>query len=358
MKVTEFHARRVDLPLVDGYRITGKTIDVATNFLLTVVADNGLTGFGCAAPSGDVTGESDDMCEAALHGALQELLTGIEVAAEPSAVAETAFGLAPDCPAARAAVDMALWDLAAKRAGQPLVRYWGGKPEPIPTSVTIGICDVQQTLSEARAWLQKKFRVLKIKVGEDIDVDLARLRALRQEVGAGVVIRVDANQGYDLDGARRLLRETADLDVEMFEQPLAQKDLDGFAELTAGSNVPIVADESAGTIAECREVVDRRMAHGVNIKLMKCGGPSAARLIHDYVHAAGMSLMLGCNDETRISIAAAVHLAQSMPGLKYADLDGHMDLAQDPASGGFEIRDGLLHLLDTPGLGVELTEWV
>lgn len=347
-------SRKIELPLVQGYRIAGKSINVAYNFLVRIESDSGVTGYGCAAPAADVTGETDDMCEAALAGPLFDLLASSSIPGDPSGLADKAFERVPECPAARAAVDMALWDVVARSVGQPLVRYWGGTPLPIPTSVTIGICDVQQTLKEASDWLDLGFRVLKIKIGEDLKVDLKRLRTLRREVGPSVVIRVDANQGYDFDSASALLAETTDLDLEMFEQPLPKDDLRGLAALSDTSFVEIVADESAGTVAECEQVIDQHAAHGINIKLMKCGGPSAARRIHDRAHAAGLSLMLGCNDETRISIAAAVHLAQSMPGLKYADLDGHMDLAMDPASGGFEIRDGLLHLLNRPGLGVDL----
>lgn len=354
MRVASYLAKKVELPLVQGYRITGKTIDVVNNFLVRIESDSGIAGYGCAAPSGEVTGETDEMCHAALNGPLVDMVASITIPADPSTLAATAFELAPDCPAARAAVDMALWDVVARSVSQPLVRYWGGTPLPVATSVTIGICDVQQTLREASDWLDLGYRVLKVKIGEDLAVDLKRLRKLRAAVGSNIVIRVDANQGYDLDGARRLLEETADLDIEMFEQPLEKFDLDGLADLTATSRVPIIADESAGSMAECAEVVSRHAAHGLNIKLMKCGGPSAARHIHDNAHASGLSIMLGCNDETRISIAAAIHLAQSMPGLKYADLDGHMDLAMDPSSGGFEIRDGLLHLLNRPGLGIDL----
>jgi L-alanine-DL-glutamate epimerase-like enolase superfamily enzyme len=169
------------------------------------------------------------------------------------------------------------------------------------------------------------------------------------------VLRVDGNQGYSLEDARVLLRTTDDLDIEMLEQPLNASDLDGMSALRGESRVPIVADEAAGTIDECEKIVERSAAHGINIKLMKCGGPSAARTIHDRAHADGLSLMLGCNDETRISIAAAAHLALAMPGLKYADLDGHMDLVRDPASGGFEMRDGCLHVSEQPGLGVEVS---
>ncbi len=355
MKIASFQARSVDLPLVEGYRITGKTIRSCQNHLVRVEA-GGLSGFGSASPSGDVTGEDDSMCIAALENQLADLTTGFELEQDVSAWSDAAFALVPGCPAARAAVDMALWDLLAKKADIPLVRLWGGEPQPIPTSVTIGICDVEQTLREAESWLSRGYIVIKVKIGEDLDADVERLRQLRHLAGPNIRIRVDANQGYDLDGARRLLAQTSPMKIEMFEQPVPQADLAVLATLTSESCVPIVADESAGTVAECVEVVDRNAAHGVNIKLMKCGGPTPARVIHDYAHLAGLSLMLGCNDETRISIAAGVHLAQSMPGLRFADLDGHMDLASDPSSGGFDIVDGCLVLSDKPGLGTEI-DW-
>jgi len=355
MKIDAYDFRTVDLPLVEGYRITGKTITSCQNHLVRL-RSGPLTGYGSASPSGDVTGEHDASCAAALGGALADITKGAELGDDTGAWWRKAAALASSNPAACAAVDMALWDLIARKAGKPLVEVWGGAPVPIPTSVTIGICDAGQTLREADGWLAQKFFVLKIKIGEDLDADVDRLRRLRAHVGPDITIRVDANQGYDLAGAKRLLAETADLDIEMFEQPLPKTDLDGLASLTRESTVPVIADESAGSVEQCRAVIDRRAGHGVNIKLMKCGGPTAARAIHDYAVLNGMDLMLGCNDETRISIAAGVHLAQSMPGLRYADLDGHMDLAADPSRGGFEIRDGRLYVVDVPGLGVDV-DW-
>ena len=221
MKIDSFEARTVDLPLVDGYRITGKTITSCQNHLVRLRAGE-LTGYGSASPSGDITGEDDASCIAALAGSLAELTEGVKFASDTSAWWRSAREIARINPSACAAVDMALWDLLAKKAGLPLVEYWGGKREPIATSVTIGICDVEQTLREADAWLDKKFFVLKIKIGEDLEADVERLRRLRERAGPGIVIRVDANQGYNLDGARKLLKETADLDIEMFEQPLPQ----------------------------------------------------------------------------------------------------------------------------------------
>ena len=353
MKISGYDVQTVDLPLVEGYRITGKTITSCQNHIVRVHAGK-YSGIGSASPSGFVTGEDDTLCVAALAGPLAELTNGHELDDDPEAWSRSAFDIAENCPAARAAVDMALWDLLAKKAGQPLVRLWGGTPNPIATSVTIGICSVEQTLAEARQWLANRFHVLKIKIGEDLNVDVERLRKLRELAGPNVIIRVDANQGYDLASARQLLAQTADLAIEMFEQPLPRADIQSSAILTAESGVPIIADEASRTVEECMNVADRGAAHGVNIKLMKCGGPTPAWLIHDYTTANGLSVMLGCNDETRISIAAGVHLAQSMPGLVYADLDGHMDLASDPSSGGFSISDGLMYLSEEPGLGISL----
>ena len=352
MKITRYKVHVADLPLVHGYTIARKTITTTVNVLLELATDTGLTGWGCAAPSDDVTGETTDMSEAALRGALRPFVDGIDVPADPASIAETALGLVPECPAARAAVDIALWDLAAQAAGQPLARYWGGEPGRIDTSVTIGICSTDQTLSEARDWLAKGFHILKVKTGSDVEADIERMRLLYEEIPQGTVVRVDANQGYSLEDARRFLSATSGLGIEMMEQPLPQQDIDGMAKLTAESDVPVVADESVLSLADCRRVVDRRAAHGINIKLMKCGGPSVARMMHDYAHANGVSLMLGCNDESRISIAAGLHLARAMPGLKYADLDGHMDLAGDPATGGFSEVDGVINTSADPGLGV------
>ena len=354
MKICSFEAVSVDLPLREGYRIANQTIAFARNVLVRVESDEGVIGLGGAAPANNDGGESDESCLAALRGPLRELALGAEVPPDPCPLADRALRVAADFPAARAALDTALWDLAARKAGVSLVRFWGGKPTPLPTSVTIGVCGVEETLAAAQDWIAKGFNTLKVKIGEEVALDLERLRKMREVLGPDVTLRVDGNQGYSIDDARTLLSESESLGLEMLEQPLNARDLDGMCALRGESRVPIIADEAAGTIEECMEIINRGAAHGINIKLMKCGGPSAARTIHDRAHAIGLSLMLGCNDETRISIAAAAHLALAMPGLKYADLDGHMDLVRDPASGGFEVRDGCLHLGERPGLGVDV----
>lgn len=354
MKTRSFRCIERSLALVEGYRIAGHSIDTATNYIVRIETDTGIVGHGCAAPAEEVTGETDALCHEVLEGVLRRHVEKAELSDDPTDFMLKLLALAPGAPAACAAVDIALWDIAAQAAGKPLVALLGEPRAPLPTSVTIGICDAAQTLAEADGWLGRGFRVLKIKTGENVDGDIDRLRRLRMHCGSGAVIRVDANQGYTLPEARRFLAATADLDLEFLEQPLQAADLAGSAVLTAESAVPILADESVVSVADAERVIRQSAAAGINIKLMKCGGLSAARLIHEHAHAAGLGVMLGCNDETRISIAAALHFAMAMPGVRYIDLDGHMDLADDPASGGFEITGGVMQLDDAAGLGVNV----
>lgn len=354
MRIQSFQCIERSLALVEGYRIAGHSIDSATNFIVRIETDCGLVGHGCAAPAEDVTGETDELCHELLNGVLRSHVENAEIDDDPSGLALKLLALAPGAPAACAAVDMALWDIAARAADKPLAQMFGPLRPPMPTSVTIGICGVTQTLRETDGWIDRGFHVLKIKTGENVDDDIERVKKLRSHCGSDIMIRVDANQGYALTDARRFMQETAGLDIEFLEQPLAAADLDGSARLTEESDIPILADESVVSIADAERLIRQSAAAGINIKLMKCGGLSAARLIHDQARTAGLSVMLGCNDETRISIAAALHFSMAMPGVRYIDLDGHMDLADDPASGGFEISDGIMQLTNAPGLGVKV----
>lgn len=354
MKIRSFEVNEAALALIEGYRIAGHSINTATNFVVRLESDNGIAGYGCAAPAEEVTGETDALCREALDGVLRAHVENALHSPDPSDLCLKLLALAPGAPAACAAIDIALWDIAAQAAGQPLVERLGDRRTPMPTSVTIGICETAQALDEAAGWVAKGFNVLKVKTGEDTDADIDRLQQLRAHFGNKIVIRVDANQGYSLAEARRFLAQTKALNLEMLEQPLPAEDLDGAASLCAESAIPILADESVVSIADAERVIRHSAASGINIKLMKCGGLTAAKLIHDSAHKAGLSVMLGCNDETRISIAAALHFSLAMPGVRYIDLDGHMDLADDPVAGGFTVVDGEMRLGNKNGLGVQV----
>jgi L-alanine-DL-glutamate epimerase-like enolase superfamily enzyme len=261
----------------------------------------------------------------------------------------------PHAPAARAAVDMALHDLLAQQLGVPLVEMLGRVHEGLPTSITIGIKDVDGTLDEAREYAGRGFRVLKVKLGNDLQEDVERLRCLREELGDRFTIRVDANQGYSRQQLLDFCAHTDALDIELIEQPLPAGRPDPMRELPEPIRARLAADESVHDEADALRLSRPPAACGIfNIKLMKCGGIWSGLRLASVAELAGIELMWGCMDESVISISAALHAALASPATRYLDLDGSLDLARDVARGGFVLDDGYLRTTERPGLGVEL----
>ncbi|HEU4401982.1 MAG TPA: enolase C-terminal domain-like protein [Candidatus Polarisedimenticolia bacterium] len=354
IRVISAEAVPLTFRLAEGYRIAGATFISAENIILKVNTSDGRTGFGCAAPAEEVTGETSADALRALRDVLIPLLRGSD-AAEHRAVIERVAAAAPAQPAARAAVDIALHDLSAQRAGVPLARLLGLKRDRLPTSITLGIAGVDESIEKARRHVAAGFRILKVKIGEDWEADLRLLRTLRRALGAGVVLRADGNQGYSEDEARHFLDALEPGLIELLEQPTPAPDLAALARLSRRSAVPIMADESLLTRADAAALVAARAADLVNLKLMKSGGVAETLAIAAITAAAGVDAMLGCMDESRIGIAAALHCALAAPSVTRADLDGHLDLLDDVARGGVRIENGyILPSLDEAGLGVSV----
>jgi L-alanine-DL-glutamate epimerase-like enolase superfamily enzyme len=256
-------------------------------------------------------------------------------------------------PAARAAVDMALLDLAARRADLPLWKLLGGFRSRIATSITLGILPLEETVAEAREHVGHGFRCLKIKGGLDAGEDAERVCAVRAAVGGAVALRFDANQGYGVEQALEFLAATRDCALEILEQPTPAAEPEQLARLVGGS-VPVMADESLRSLADTFRIARGNLAELINIKLMKVGGILEAQRIAAVARAAGMGIMVGCGDESALAIAAGLAFALARPGVRYADLDGHFELLDDPAAGAVTLRDGWVYPAEGPGLGVTL----
>jgi L-alanine-DL-glutamate epimerase-like enolase superfamily enzyme len=230
----------------------------------------------------------------------------------------------------------------------------GRAHEALPTSITIGIKPTADALAEAREYLERGFRVLKVKLGHELEEDIERVTRLRELVGPGVTLRVDPNQGYTPAKLLRFVEETGELSIEFLEQPLPARDVAALRALPAELRERVAADESLLDETDALELVRPEPACGIfNIKLMKCGGIQPARGIARIAELAGVRLMWGCMDESRISIAAALHAALASPATRYLDLDGSLDLERDVVRGGFALEGGVLRTLDAPGLGVK-----
>jgi L-alanine-DL-glutamate epimerase-like enolase superfamily enzyme len=335
---------RVDLDLADPFRIARGTRRSVENVVVRL-DDGDLTGVGAATPARHY-GETADTVAAVLP----EFLAVVESVGDPLSLDRVERRLRETVrgnPAARAAVEVACHDLAAKRLGVPLYRLWGLDPARAPgTSFTVGMADPDRTREKAAAAVEAGFSTLKVKVGTDPAADEARVAAVR-EAAPDATLRVDANGGWGPKAAVRATTALADHGVEFVEQPVAADDPEGCRYVYEHSPLPVAADESLVTAADVPGVADR--ADVAVVKVAKCGGLRAARRAIHAAEAHGLETMVGCMVGTNAAMAAACHLA---PLVDHADLDGSLLLASDPYE-GVDLSGGAVRLaeLGRPGTG-------
>lgn len=353
MKIRSVRFWKEDLQLTRPYTIAYKTVSAVENVFVLLEAENGLYGIGAGSPAPFVTNETMQDCLLALETHLEPLTLGKDLR-QYQAILRDSRAVMPECPAARAALDIALHDLFAKFIDLPLVDYFGRVHDAIPTSVTIGINDLETTLAQAKEYVEAGFRVIKLKTGRTVEQDIEIFCKLRERVGEDIKIRVDANQGYRKTDLVRFLEATEAQDVEFVEQPLPKGKYAELQELPWDIRALCAADEDLQLPRDAVTLAAAPLAYGIyNIKLMKCGGVDAGKKIAEIAFDRQIDLMWGCMDESIVSIAAALHIALASPATRYLDLDGSLDLARDLVDGGFNIKDGCLYPLDKPGLGVE-----
>lgn len=353
MKIVRVDVWSVTMRLAEPYSIAYESVDHATNIFLSIVTDEGLTGSGCAAPDPAVTGETPEGTLAALRDIAEPVLHGTDPLRWMRRIEELKPLLAGKT-SALAAVDMALLDILGKRANLPLFEVLGGYRERMPTCVTIGILPVDATVERARAYLAQGFRHLKVKGGRDADEDAERVRKVREAVGAEIQIRFDANQGYTVEQALRFVEETRAVGLELIEQPTPKAELGMLGRVTEAVALPVMADESLMSLRDAFLLASDELADMVNVKLMKVGGIAEAIRVGAVARAAGLEVMVGCMDESALAICAGLHYALARPNVRYADLDGHLDLVGDPAAGAVILEAGELRPTGRPGLGFQV----
>ncbi|GAB3265783.1 dipeptide epimerase [Larkinella harenae] len=352
MQIKSIRAFRRDLALTKPYTIAYQTISAVENIFLTVELANGIIGVGAANPSPEVVGESPDQTLINLQSDAIQQFIGRDIRHALQLIDEAQI-LFPNLPGTLAAFDIALHDALGQFLGIPVVELYGQKVKALPTSVTIGIMNVAETLEAARNYMEQGFRVLKVKTGLDVTEDIGRIRTLREQFGPDLVLRVDANQGYNADQLIRFIGQTEDANVELIEQPLTVGTEDELRALPQAIRQRLAADESLKGGEAALKLAQQPQPFGIfNIKLMKCGGIRGAFDIATVARLSQIELFWGCNDESIVSITAALHAAFACPNTRYIDLDGSLDLAEDIVKGGFIIEDGLMRPNGLPGLGV------
>jgi len=345
---------RVSAPLHTPFVTSLRRAESVESLIVEVIDTDGRSGFGEAPQVWQVTGASIAGSEACVESILGPLIIGRDPD-DLVSVGRTVQRAVVGNHAAKAAVDVALHDLAARRMGVPLVRLLGGSNLRVATDVTLSAGSVDALALAAADRVKDGFTVLKVKVGTgDPAEEIARVRAVREAVGPDVTIRLDANQGWTPRQAVRVIHgvEDAGLGVEFIEQPVARWDIDGLAWVSDRVDVPILADEAVFSVRELVEVIRRRAADMVNVKLAKCGGLSAGRTLLALAEEHGLGTIVGCMMETSIGIGAAASLASAYGTTGVSDLDAAWWLAKTPVIGGMTYNHAAIDLHDGPGLGV------
>lgn len=338
--------------LLEPYTIAYEEISQAVNVFLRAETDSGLVGWGCAAPDMEVTAETPEMTAKAFKDVIEPYLRGADPFCYTRILAELR-ALLPQQPSAIAMVDLMLYDLMAQQAGEPLYKLLGGYRDSIATSITIGILPVAETVERATAFARKGFKIIKLKGGAAVEEDVEKIARLREALGGELEIRFDANQGYTVAQAIDFIHRTVPYRVELLEQPTHKHNEELLREVTAANtSVPVMADESLMTLKDVFHLTSRGCVDMINIKLAKVGGILEGLHINSVAKADNVEAMVGCMDESALGIAAGLHFALSRPNIGFADLDGHLDLLDDPFAGLVRLENGILYPGDRPGLGV------
>lgn len=341
----------VDIPLTDPFVVaTGSRFD-AENVFVRITLNDGTWGYGEAAPFPEVGGEDRASCVKAI-AQLGRLLIG-RLSAEFAEVARDMAALAPMQPAARCALETALIDAQCRATRQPMWKLWGGDDlRKRDTDITIPICDLEKTLTLARTWYGKGFRLFKMKVGNNLDQDIRRLEAIHHEL-PGVAFIGDANQGFSLGECLLFARGVTRFGGKLIllEQPLKRDELEGLTAIRRQTGIPVAADESVRSLADARRVVEGEAADYINIKIMKTGVVEAYD-IATFTLASGLKLMIGGMVETRIAMGCSFSLVLGLKGFDILDLDTPLLLASDPVNGGYHYNGPTLQPWTEPGLGL------
>ena len=348
MQITRVEVVPVELNLLQPIQLAHTAeIESVTAIFVRFETQQGEIAWGCTVSHPELTGDEPQevirICQecAALVPDLHP--TNIEYSLSQL------VALVMPTPTALCAFDLAFHDLLGKFANLPLYKILGGYRNRIQTSVTVPIASIQETVEMAEKRAKLGFRIIKIKGGLDAQEDVRKVRAV-QRVLPELTIRLDVDGGYD---PRRALDVTRALEgkLEMLEQPTPPDDLNGLAQVTRQSGLPILADQSVKGPETAQTIATQRISDGLSIKLTTCGGIRPAREIVTLARVARLTTMISCMIEPSLLIAAGLSIALSSPSVQYADLDGHLNLVYDPSTPSFQLHEGFLIASEQPGLG-------
>jgi L-alanine-DL-glutamate epimerase-like enolase superfamily enzyme len=348
---------KLRIPLKEPFVISLGTIHHVQNIVVKIFTGDGLTGFGECSPYMTINGESMDTCYI-VGQYLAQALKG-KNALEPDACTEIMERVIYANSSIKSAFDMALHDIAAQAAGLPLYQYLGGrKNKVLQTDMTVSIGEPEKMKRDAVRFQQEGFPVIKVKLGESLEKDVARIKAIREGIGNELPLRIDANQGWaTADEAITILNALAPYNIEHCEEPIPRWKFMELSKVSAASPIPIMADESCCDHHDAERLIHLKACPMFNIKLGKSSGFVKAVKIVELGAKAGIKMQIGGFMESRLGMTAAAHLALTNDAIQHCDFDTPLMFVADPVIGGIEYTEnGVIEVPDSPGLGAAIDE--
>lgn len=354
MKITEVRLGMLRVPLKTPFKTALRTVEAVEDIVVTVHTDTGHVGYGEAAATAVITGDTHGSIIEAIDKVIAPRLIGQDITNlnRITRLIQTAL---ERNTSAKAAVEIAIYDLWGQLHSAPLYQMLGGGDPVVTTDITISVDHIDKMVADSIAAVERGYDSLKIKVGKDIGLDIERVKAIHAAVEGRALLRLDANQGWTAKQAVYAMHalEDAGVQLELLEQPVPARDIAGLKFVTERVHTPVMADESVFGPREVIELIQERAADIINIKLMKTGGISNAVRIADIASLYGVECMIGCMIETSISVAAAVHLAAAKADvITKVDLDGPSLCTFNPVEGGVTFNESEISISDAPGLGI------
>ena len=353
LRINKITTGILSVPLKTPFKTALRTVNAVTGVYVRIETEDGLIGLGEAPPTAVITGDAVESITGAIEKYIGPKIIGRSLS-DFNDLMETVQGSMVKNTSAKAAVDMALYDIRSQALNLPLFRMLGGSGGVLESDITVSLNDTPQMIADSLAAIQNGYKIIKIKVGKDGVSDAKRVAEIRRAAGTDVKLRVDANQGWTPKESVRIIGAMEDMgcDVSLVEQPVSAHDIDGLRYVTQRAATPILADEAVFSPRDAVEIIRTGAADMINIKLMKTGGIHEALKICDIAEIYETPCMMGCMLETRLSVSAAAHLASARRIISMADLDGPMLCASDPFTGGPLFDGPRITLTDEPGIGI------
>ena len=352
MIIKNIEVSEILVPLVTPFKTALRTVNAVNDIVVKIITDTGEIGYGEAAPTAVITGETKESIKSAVLNYIKPSIIDMEIY-NLEGIMERLNSCILKNTSAKAAVDMAIYDLYAKKLNLPLYKILGGYRNEITTDITISVNEIDQMVQDSIKAVNEGFNFLKIKVGKEAEKDIERISEIRKAVGRNVILRIDANQGWTSKQAVKIISalEDKDLNIELVEQPVKSWDLEGMKYVTQNTYTKILADESVFSPQDAVKIITENAADLINIKLMKTGGIFNGLKICDIAEVYGVECMIGCMLESKISVSAAANFGAAKKIITRVDLDGPALCKIDPISGGPIFNGSNIKMSEKSGIG-------